>query len=137
MAINAFTTGPEGPVKVADDFNAKVQDAKNSNGWCVFLTHAINGDQGYSPTQSTDLASHLAFVNANSGDYWVAPFKTVAKYIKERNAATFSETTITTDSLKVTITDNLDNTIYNEAITIRRALPSGWRTPMFMLEHRK
>ena len=127
--IGSIITGTQGPVQVAADFNSKVAAAKASKGWCVFLTHAIDTDPGYSPTKSVELQSHLAYMNTNIGDFWVATFGNVFKYIQERNAASLTETKITSDSLQLVVADNLNNSIYNVPITISRVMPTGWTTP--------
>jgi len=131
--ISSIITGSTGSVQTAANLNSKVAAAKSSKGWCVFLTHGIDNDGGYSPTQSTEIASHLSYMNTNIADYWIAPFGTVVKYIKERNVASVAETVITSDSLKVVVADNLDNTIYNVPITIRRLMPTGWTNPKVYL----
>lgn len=127
--LSSIITGNTGSVQKAADFNNKVLAAKSSKGWCVFLTHGIDNDGGYSPTQSAELKSHLSFMNTNKADYWVATFANTAKYIRERNAASLTETVLTADSLRLNVTDNLDNSIYNYPLTIRRVLPSGWQNP--------
>ncbi|RZK30837.1 MAG: hypothetical protein EOO63_05705, partial [Hymenobacter sp.] len=99
--LSSIITGTTGSVQTAADLNAKVQLAKASKGWCVFLTHGINSDGGYSPTQSTELAAHLAYVNTNIADYWVATFSDAVKYIKERNAVSLTETTVSADELSL------------------------------------
>jgi hypothetical protein len=124
--LSAIITGNTGSVQTAADFNAKVQLAKTARGWCVFLTHGINNDGGYSPTQSTELAAHLAYVNTNSADYWVATFAEVVKYIKERNAVSLTETTVSADALDLVVADNLPNAVYTVPITVRRQLPATW-----------
>ncbi len=113
-------------VNTANDLNSRISNAKNSNGWCVLLLHGIDNDGGYSPIASSVLSSHLSYVNSNSADYWVGTFSNVVKYIKERNALNISETAVNNDSLRLTATDNLDNSIYDAAVTVRRQLPSGW-----------
>lgn len=113
-------------VNTAADMNTRANSAKNSGGWCVFLIHGIDNDGGYSPLASSVLSSHLSTMNTNKADYWVGTFGNVAKYIKERNALNLTETTVTADSLRITPTDNLDNTIYDAALTIRRRLPATW-----------
>jgi hypothetical protein len=127
--LSSIITGNTGSVQTAANLNSKVDAAKSSKGWCVFLTHGIDNDGGYSPTQSTEIKSHLTYVNTNNADFWVGTFGNVVKYIKERNASSLTETAITSDSLKLVIADNLDNTIYNVPISIRRTLPSGWQNP--------
>jgi len=124
--ISSIGTGTVSSVQTAQQFNDKVNQAKSSKGWCMFLTHAIDAESGYSPTQSTELATHLAYVNANSSDFWVATFENVVKYIKERNAMSISEIPAGTDSYLVTATDNLLDSVYNVPVTIKRLLPSNW-----------
>lgn len=124
--ISSIAAGSQSSVKLARDFNDKVTLAKVSNGWCVFLLHGIDDDKGYSPLASTELAAHLKFMNDNSQDYWVATFGNVVKYIRERNAVSITETVLNSDSLKLLVKDNLDHSIYNLPVTLRRKLPEGW-----------
>lgn len=115
-------------VNTANDMNSRANSAKSSNGWAVFLIHGIDNDAGYSPLASSVLSSHLSYVNNNKADYWVGTFGGVVKYIKERKALTFSETTVNANTYTITPTDNLDNSIYNVPVTIRRQLPAAWTT---------
>lgn len=124
--LSAIITGSAGAVQTAANFNARVDAARTAGGWCVFLTHGINGDGGYSPTQSTELAAHLAYVNTNSADFWVGTFSDVVKYIRERNAAVLTETTVSATQLTLTLTDNLPDPVYNVPLTVRRQLPAAW-----------
>lgn len=124
--LSSIITGNTGSVNTATAWNSKVTSAKSSGGWCVFLTHAIDNESGYSPTNSTELNTHLGFMNTNKADYWIGTFTDVVKYIKERNAINITETSINSDSLRLTPTDNLDNSIYDIGVTIRRQLPSTW-----------
>jgi oligosaccharide reducing-end xylanase len=126
MNISSITCGTQGSVKISDDFNNKVNSALTSNGWCVFLMHAIDGDNGYSPTQSSELSTHLIYVKNNIANFWVATFGNVVRYIRERNAASVSVVSSQTNSFTVQVTDNLDNSIYNYPVTIRRPLPQDW-----------
>lgn len=123
--ISSIVCGSEG-LNTAQALNDKVASAKNSKGWCVFLFHGFDADGGYSPMASSILSSHLSYMNTNNPDYWVGTFVNVVKYIKERNAASLAETAITSDSLKITLTDNLDNAMYDAAISVRRVIPTGW-----------
>jgi hypothetical protein len=124
--LSSIITGNTGSITTAAAFNAKAEAAKTAKGWCVFLTHGIDNDGGYSPTQSTELAAHLAYMNTHIADYWVATFAGVVKYIKERNAVAVAETAVSPDLLHLTVSSSLDNTVYNVPITLRRLLPPTW-----------
>ena len=47
-------------------------------------------------------------------------------YIKERNAASLTEVSNTNSKITMTVTDNLDNSLYNYPLSLRRTPPSGW-----------
>lgn len=126
MNISSFVCGNVGTVKANADFQSKANSAANSKGWVVYLIHGIDNDGGYSPLSSTELKNSFSFFNSNSSKFWVASFGSVARYIKERNAVTVTQTASDANSVTVKITDNLDNSIYNVPLTIRRPLPSGW-----------
>jgi hypothetical protein len=134
--ISSFIAGTTGSVKLASDFNTKVDAAKTAKGWAVFLIHGIDDDGGYSPTQSSEIKTHLAYVNANLPNFWIGTFANVVKYIKERNALSLVETAINPDSLQIKATANLDNTIYNVPVSVRRLVPTGWNNPKVYINNR-
>lgn len=123
--ISSLICGDQG-LNTAQALNDKANAAKSAKGWCVYLIHGIDGQGGFSPLQSSVLSSHLQYVNTNKADYWVATQINVVKYIKQRSAAKIVETAITSDSLKMVLTDGLDNSIYDATLSIRRAMPAGW-----------
>jgi hypothetical protein len=124
--ISSIITGDQGQVYTSDHMNAKVELARESKGWCVFLIHGIDYDGGYSPILSRQLKKHLAYMNENDSVFWIATFIDAVKYIRERNNAQINEQVITGDSIQVTISDDLPDTIYNHPLTIERILPAGW-----------
>jgi oligosaccharide reducing-end xylanase len=131
-SLSSIICGNTG-VNTAADMNTRINSAKSSGGWCHFLMHGIDSDGGYSPLAASVLSSHLTTVNTNKADYWVGTFGDVVKYIKERNAITFTETTVSADSLRITPTDGLDNTIYDVGVTLRRQLPATWTDARVMI----
>jgi oligosaccharide reducing-end xylanase len=137
-ALSSILTGTSGSVKTAADFYSRVTSAKASKGWCVFLIHGIDSDDGgYSPIPSAEISSHLSYMNTNIADYWVATFRDVVKYIRERNAVSLVESAITADSLQLLVTDTLTNATYDVPLTIRRFLPSGWQNANVYVGARK
>lgn len=125
-AISSIPVGDQSNVAMSKALDSVAILARKSNGWAVFLLHGIDGDRGYSPISSLALKEHLKFVNADSAQYWVATFAHVFKYIRERNALVLTERPIRKDTLQLSVTDSLDNKIYNVPVTVRRVLPRGW-----------
>lgn len=125
-AISSIVCGNQGSVKTTADFKSRVTSATASKGWVVYLIHALDDEAGYSPLSSAVLRESLEYLNYKRDIYWVGSFAEVVKYIKERNSASVEEIEANNDTIKVQVTDLLDDDIYNVPITILRELPVGW-----------
>jgi len=128
MNISSIPTGTESTIQTVSDFNTKVEKADFLKGWCVFLIHGIDNDGGYSPTQSAVLKSHLEYMKQHSDRYWIAPFGEVVRYIRERNAVIVKEVLNRKTSIKIQVSDKLENSVYSCPLTIRRVLPKKWKS---------
>ena len=124
--INSYICGSRGTVKTTADFITRFSSVQTAGGWLVLLIHGIDSDGGYSPLPSTVLTGAVQYLDTNKNNFWVATFVNVACYIKERDDVSVSETTVTDTAITLAVTDTLDNTIYNYAVTLRRPLPAGW-----------
>jgi len=125
--ISSFVLGSAG-INTTAGINAKAASAANSGGWAVYLIHAVDGSEGggWSPLSSTILDESLQYLDAHREVFWVNTFLNVVKYIKERNDVSVSEISNTGDTITVSVTDTLNDAIYNYPVTIRRPVPSGW-----------
>jgi peptidoglycan/xylan/chitin deacetylase (PgdA/CDA1 family) len=126
MRISSITIGTEGPVKTTKDFISTFKSAVYSKGWCVFMLHGIDNDGGWSSVNSSVLRETLEYLSENSGDYWVSTFGDIVRYIKERDSASVTETSVKDTGITLQITDTLPDSIYSYPITLRRVLPDGW-----------
>ena len=126
LNISSIICGTEGSVNTAANFKSRVDAAVNSKGLCVFLIHGIDDDGGWSPTQSSELRTHLEYLQANDNKFWVATFGNVVRYIRERNTVSVAETDVQDNAITLQVTDTLENAIYNYPISLRRPLPEGW-----------
>jgi oligosaccharide reducing-end xylanase len=126
MSISSFICGSQGTIQTSANFNNEANSATTASQWCVFLIHAIDNDNGYSPLSSTVLLASVNYMKANPAKFWVETFGNVVRYIKERNASSVAETSNTGNSITIQVTNSLNNSIYNYPITLRRPLPTGW-----------
>ncbi|HEX7072133.1 MAG TPA: polysaccharide deacetylase family protein, partial [Rhodothermales bacterium] len=126
LNISSIVVGSQGSVQNAAQLNARSDAAVSSGGWAVFLTHGIDNDGGYSPIPSAELRAHVEYLAENQDRFWVETFGNVVRYIRERDAASVVEESADENRLVVQVTDDLDDTIYDHPITLRRALPEGW-----------
>ena len=106
--------------------NTAADNAASSGSWLVWLIHGIDDDPACCPITSSVLQSNLDHVAANTNKWWVETFGNVCCYIQERNAAEL--TVVSNGSTKITLrlTHNLDNTVFNYPVTLRRPMPTGW-----------
>ncbi len=124
--ISSIICGSQGSLETFADFKNKANEAAASNGWNVYLLHGIDGDGGYSPVTSGVLRKSLEYLDYNRDRFWVSSFVHVVRYIRERNAVSVTEPEYSEDTIKVEVTDTLDNIIYGFPVTIRRPMPETW-----------
>jgi peptidoglycan/xylan/chitin deacetylase (PgdA/CDA1 family) len=134
LNISSFVCGSLG--LSGAQMNSRADAAAAANAWCVYLIHAIDDDKGYSPIPSSELQATLDHMSASPDKFWVETFGNVVRYIRERNAASVTETSSTDSRITVSLTDDLDNSIYNYPITVSRPLPDGW-TEVSALQNKK
>jgi peptidoglycan-N-acetylglucosamine deacetylase len=127
MRVSSILCGTFGSIQTAAHFNAKVNSAISTKGWVVFLLHGIDNDGGFSPIASTELDSHLTYMNQRRSDFWVATYGNVAKYIRERNESKLVELSNANDSIIFSLTHSLGN-LYNVPLSLERTLPSNWQS---------
>lgn len=122
--ISSFVAGDQG-LNSMNAIKSQLISAMNSNGWFVLLIHGID-ENSYSPISAALLRQSVRYLDANRKIFWVSTFRDAVLYSKERDAVSVKELSNTASEIKVELTDDLDNDIYNLPITIRRPLPSGW-----------
>ena len=126
MNISSFVCGSAGSIQNAIQFNSMANSAAATKSWCVYLIHALDGDNGYSPLPSTALQASVDYMRTNQDKFWVETFGNVVRYIQERNASSVAETADSGNSITLQVTNTLNNAIYNYPITLRRPLPANW-----------
>ncbi|MGA2142289.1 MAG: polysaccharide deacetylase family protein [Brevinematales bacterium] len=125
MDISSIVCGVQGTVKTGGDFISKTDSALSSGGLCVFLIHALDGDSGYSTLLSGELRKELEYLKSINGRVWVATFRDIVLYIRERNSITVIETSTLNNMITLKVSDGLDDSVYNYPVTLRRKLRPG------------
>ncbi|NLE02994.1 MAG: polysaccharide deacetylase family protein, partial [Fibrobacter sp.] len=129
-SIGSIIIGVDGR-NTASALNSKVDEAANKNGWCVFLHHGVGNDgHGYANTPTDVLQGNINYLYNNSGKFWTESFGNVVRYIKERDAVSLKVKSSDNNSITISITDNLPDSIFNFPLSIRRPLPDGWTDPV-------
>ena len=119
------------------------------NVWLVLTFHGIDGI-GYEPKNSADLKAFFNYIKNNENKIWVATFRDVVKYIRQRMASSITHMVesgnLVEDSISLRGSKNIDNdnerssikkivigvrhtldkSVYNDPLTLKSYLPQGW-----------
>jgi peptidoglycan/xylan/chitin deacetylase (PgdA/CDA1 family) len=122
--VPAAMTGAEYTIKSTDNFTGLMNEAVSKNGWVMFLSHGFqgknNGGAQHSPTDIGAIEGALKWAQQNDKDIWVAPFRNVAMYIKERNASK-AEASSSGNAITVKLTHNIKDQVsdYDYPLSLR------------------
>ena len=119
-----LTVGAIGPDQI--DMNTTSDNAAKGGNWLVWLIHGIDNDTACCPTSSSVLLRNINYIAGNPGKWWVDTFGNVSRYIEERNAAVLTVVSNESSSITLQLRDNLNNTVFDYPVTLRRSLPTGW-----------
>jgi oligosaccharide reducing-end xylanase len=97
-------------------------------GWLCTHFHGIsNGKTEEEKQQKAQrVAEAIAYLKSKEADIWVGTFREVVLYGQERDTATLTVTENTEQSIKLTLTDTMDDTLFDYPLTIKVRLPSTW-----------
>lgn len=97
---------------------------EKENIWLVLVIHGVE-DIGWEPLTKEELEEYFNYIKQKEDRLWVATFKDVTKYIRERMNATISSDT-KDDKITVTLSHSLDKEMYDLPLTLKTYLPSEW-----------
>ncbi|MDD2310752.1 MAG: polysaccharide deacetylase family protein, partial [Desulfuromonadaceae bacterium] len=100
------------------------EQAVSQRKWLISIFHGFSPGE-YGGWTSDQLLAYLDYLEGRT-DLWIVPFGTVIKYIKERDAATVSVSTQTSDMITLNLTDTLDDAIFDYPLTLRSEVPTSW-----------
>ena len=107
--------------------NSWIDGAIRKNSWLVVNNHGIdNEDSGWEPSPYSKMDAHYAYVNSKKDYVWSATMADVLKYLKERQRTEITIVSSSTSEIRITITDTLDDSIYNYPLTIKTIVPASW-----------
>ncbi len=101
-----------------------ISNAANNNGWATYCIHKISpsATSGHYILESD--AEEL-FEYAVSSNVWIANYTEAALYYNEWASAKVS-VSYTDGKINVTLTDSEDNSVYDEALTVKISVPNSW-----------
>jgi len=101
--------------------------AATGNIWLVLVFHGVDGI-GWEPRTGLELQDYFSYIKSQEQELWVATFKDVTKYIRERMAAEVNSI-LGENGIKVTLTHSLDVGLYDYPLTLKTYIPEAWAEP--------
>ena len=98
----------------------------HNNIWLVLVFHGING-LGWEALPDTLLDTYFQYIKQNENNLWIAGFKDVAKYMRERMHADVSDEK-SNNNIIVHLTQSLDTSVYNMPLTLKTYIPATWNS---------
>jgi peptidoglycan/xylan/chitin deacetylase (PgdA/CDA1 family) len=94
------------------------------NVWLVLTFHGIDG-VGWEAKPHQELKEYFTYMKEREKDLWVATFKDVTKYIRERMNAKI-ESKKGDGNILVSVTTTLDKNFYNVPLTLKTYVEPDW-----------
>jgi hypothetical protein len=116
-------------VNTVSGLNQAADQAASSGGWIVWCHHGVANDgHGYSNTPTAVIKGNLDYLDQNRGKFWIETFGNISRYIYERDSSKITVKSSTDQSITITVTDKMADSIFNYPLSIRCPLPIGWTT---------
>jgi len=108
-----------------DDIYDQADAAESQRKWLVAFIHSLDGGRDCWGSWEIDMwTTYLDYLKGKN--LWVGTFGAAVKYIKERTSATISVLSSSSDQMVLNLSDPLDDSIFNQPLTIRSDVPSDW-----------
>ncbi|WP_111672099.1 polysaccharide deacetylase family protein [Algoriphagus litoralis] len=96
----------------------------HDNNWLVLVFHGIE-NLGWEPKTRPELVEYFSYMKAKEQDLWIATFRDVTKYLRERKATEVSSK-VKKDSITIGLNLNLDPLVYSVPLTLKTYIPADW-----------
>ncbi|MGZ5135702.1 MAG: polysaccharide deacetylase family protein, partial [Flavitalea sp.] len=98
----------------------------NDNIWLVLTFHGVDGI-GWEAKPSTEHAAYFRYMKEKEDKLWIATFKDVTKYMRERMNAKLKVDKQKT-RIRITLEHSLNKVMYNLPLTLKTYVDPAWKT---------
>ena len=103
---------------------SKVDQAIEGKNWLVYLMHGV-GDSGYNIHPNT-CKSFFEYIGAKESQVWAGSLTEVVQYVYEKKNAHISVDWIKENGMSLSVSDNLNNELFDFPLTVIVDIPDGW-----------
>ncbi|WP_051315264.1 polysaccharide deacetylase family protein [Algoriphagus terrigena] len=96
----------------------------HDNNWLVLVIHGVE-NLGWEPKTRPELVEYFSYMKAKEADLWVATFRDVTKYLRERKATQVSSK-VEKDVINLSLSSTLDPGVYSVPLTLKTYIPADW-----------
>lgn len=96
----------------------------HNNIWLVLVFHGID-NVGWEPLPHELLDTYFQYIKNKEDKLWIAPFKDVVKYMRERMSAKLGYTT-EAGQINIHLNHDLDKHLYHLDLTLKTYVPDNW-----------
>lgn len=96
----------------------------HDNVWLVLTFHGVDG-VGWEAKPHEELQEYFTYMKKSESDLWIAPFRDVTKYVRERMGASV-KTGFERNGFVVTLTHSLEQNLYNFPLTLKTYVDPSW-----------
>jgi peptidoglycan/xylan/chitin deacetylase (PgdA/CDA1 family) len=94
------------------------------NIWLVLVIHGVEGI-GWEPLSKKELQEYFSYIKSKEKNIWIATFKDVTKYMRERESAAVRAKK-KDSSIIVNLSDSLNDPRYNLPLTLKTYVSPRW-----------
>lgn len=94
------------------------------NVWLVLTFHGVDGI-GWEAKPHEELKEYFTYMKQHEDDLWIAPFRDVTQYMRERMAAKVNASHRDSEII-VNLTHSLDKELYDHPLTLKTYVPEEW-----------
>lgn len=96
----------------------------HDNTWLVLVFHGVE-NLGWEPKTRQELVDYFSYMKSQEGQAWIAPFREVTKYLRERKSARI-ESEFNGDQISLNLISDLDPEMYQVPLTLKTYIPESW-----------
>ena len=98
--------------------------------WLVLVFHGIEGI-GWEAIPEDRIRAYFAYIAGKSQEVWVAPFRDVTQYMRQRMNTNMTKT-VNKDMISLKLESDLDPYWYRQLLTMKTYIPNYWKSVTFV-----
>lgn len=108
------------------DMEVETNKAASYNRWLILYLHSMDLKDGYGSWGINTLSTYLNFLVTKN--LWIGTVSATTRFVMERDSATLKLLSSSSGQIVLNLTDNLDNSIFDQPLTIRSEVPTTWKS---------